>query len=134
MYRLAQLRQRNGQNDPVAYGFSDFVRPFGSSVFLQPKTWDFDMMYGCLCDSGSREARGGDQVVENGFYGYGGIFRPRAGPRSYVSGVYTENAMLSGWTGYRCDLRECDESERLSDFQSDKETNTAKRQPQTNVV
>lgn len=108
MYRLAQLRRTNGVNNPVIYGISDLVRPFGSSVYAQPETWDYDMMYGCLCDSGAREVagRGADRVVDNGFYGYGGILRERTGPRGYVSGVYTDNEMLAGWAGYRCDLRE----------------------------
>lgn len=68
------------------------------------------MIYGCLCDSGGREVvtadGGGDQVVENGFYGYGGLFRKRVGTRGYVSGVWTENELLPGWAGYKCDLRE----------------------------
>ncbi|CAN0355535.1 unnamed protein product, partial [Hapterophycus canaliculatus] len=54
MFRLAQLRQSNGELDPTVYGSTDLVRPFGTSVYASPATWDFDMMYGCLCDSGGR--------------------------------------------------------------------------------
>lgn len=99
MFRLAQLRENNGESDLVRYGVSDLVMPWGSSVYASPETWDFDMMYGCLCDSGSR----GDEDSD-GFYG--GVHRKRAGTRNYVSGVYTDNEMLSGWAGYKCDQRE----------------------------
>lgn len=100
MYRLAQLRQNNGEPDPTVYGSTDLVRPFGTSVYASPETWDFDMMYGCLCDSGGRGG-GGDT---DGFYG--GANRLRVGTRGYVSGVYTDNSKLSGWGGYTCSKRE----------------------------
>lgn len=99
MYRLAQLRENNGEQDPVVYGVSDLVRPWGSSVYASPSTWDFDMMYGCFCDSGERG--GGDS---DGFYG--GIYRPRVGTRGYISGVFTDNSKLAGWGGYMCSERE----------------------------
>lgn len=103
VYRLAQLRESGGEPAPVVYGISDLVRPFGLSVYASPDTWDFDMMYGCFCDSGGR-AGGGGGGDDDGTYG--GVFRPRVGTRGYVSGVYTDNAMLSGWGGYKCDQRE----------------------------
>lgn len=99
MYRLAQLRQGNGEADAVTYGTTDLVRPGGVSVYANPSMWDFDMMYGCLCDSGEREWDDGD-----GFNG--GIFRPRTGTRGYISGVFTDNSKLSGWDGYKCSQRE----------------------------
>lgn len=99
MYRLAQLRKNNGDQYPTVYGVADLVRPWGTSVYASPATWDFDMMYGCLCDSGERG--GGDS---DGFYG--GVHRPRVGTRGYVSGVYTDNSKLSGWGGYMCNQRE----------------------------
>ncbi|CAM9210082.1 unnamed protein product, partial [Laminaria digitata] len=100
MYRLAQLREKNGEPDPIVYGISDLVRPYGSSVYASPSTWDFDMMYGCFCDSGERGGGDGD-----GFYG--GVYRPRVGTRGYVSGVYTDNSKLAGWGGYMCSERTC---------------------------
>lgn len=100
MYRLAQLRQDNGEPDPTVYGSTDLVRPFGTSVYASPETWDFDMMYGCLCDSGGRGGAGDTDGL------YGGANRPRAGTRGYVSGLYTDNSRLSGWGGYTCSKRE----------------------------
>ncbi|CAM9905601.1 unnamed protein product, partial [Discosporangium mesarthrocarpum] len=88
MYRLGELREAAGDADPVAYGINSLVSPFGPSVYSRPEAWDFDMIYGCLCDS-----MDGHQ--------------PRAGKRGYVSGVYTDNERLSGWLGYKCDQRTC---------------------------
>lgn len=99
MYRLAQLREKNGESDPVEYGISGLVRPWGTSVYASPEIWDFDMMYGCFCDSGERG--GGDT---DGFYG--GVNRPRVGTRGYVSGLYTDNSKLAGWGGYMCSQSE----------------------------
>lgn len=100
MFRLAQLRQSNGELDPTVYGSTNLVRPFGTSVYASPATWDFDMMYGCLCDSGGR---GGDGDSD-GFQG--GAYRPRVGTRGFVSGKYTDNARLAGWGGYTCSRSE----------------------------
>lgn len=104
MYRLAQLRQSNGEPDPTVYGSTDLVRPFGTSVYASPSTWDFDMIYGCLCDSGGR----GGSADTDGFHG--GVYRPRVGARGAVSGLYTENSRLSGWGGYMCSQREYGQS------------------------
>lgn len=100
MFRLAQLREDNGEPDPTVYGNTDLVRPFGTSVYASPETWDFDMMYGCLCDSGGR---GGDGDTD-GFLG--GAYRPRVGARAFVSGLYTDNSKLPGWGGYACSRSE----------------------------
>ena len=104
MYRLAQLRQDNGELDPTVYGSTDLVRPFGTSVYASPETWDFDMMHGCLCDSGGRG--GGNGAVDGDGLFYGGADRPRVGTRGHVSGLYTDNSKLSGWAGYACSKRE----------------------------
>lgn len=101
MYRLAQLRETNGEPDPQIYGITALIKPFGTSVYTSPATWDFDMMYGCLCDSGGRDFGADDD--ENS----GGGTRPRVGTRGFLSGVYTDNSLLSGWGGYKCDQREC---------------------------
>ncbi|CAB1097259.1 unnamed protein product [Ectocarpus sp. CCAP 1310/34] len=101
MFRLAQLREDNGEPDPTVYGSTDLVRPFGTSVYASPETWDFDMMYGCLCDSGGRSGDGDT----DGFLG--GAYRPRVGARAFVSGLYTDNSKLPGWGGYACTLRTC---------------------------
>ncbi|CAM9386537.1 unnamed protein product [Pylaiella littoralis] len=101
MYRLAQLRESNGEPDPTVYGSTDLVRPFGTSVYASPSTWDFDMIYGCLCDSGGRGGAGDT----DGFHG--GVYRPRVGTRGFVSGLYTDNSKLAGWGGYMCSQRTC---------------------------
>lgn len=105
MYRLAQLRENSRGEvvvDPAVYGITDLVRPWGTSVYANPDTWDFDMVYGCLCDSGDRG--GGSDSNVDGFYG--GVHRPRVGTRGYISGLYTDNSKLPGWGGYKCSQRE----------------------------
>lgn len=100
IYQLAQLRESSGGVlDPVVYGPSDLMRSWGTGGYNNAETWDFDMVYGCLCDSGER---GGDDDSD-GFYG--GVHRPRVGTRGYISGVYTSNSKLPGWGGYKCGQR-----------------------------
>lgn len=99
MYRLAQYRESNGESDAVAYGIDDIMRPFGTSVYAKPQTWDYDVMYGCLCDSGGREQSDSSWEAKTSHLS-------RAGPRAHVSGVYTHIDLLSGWAGYRCSERE----------------------------
>ncbi|CAM9453786.1 unnamed protein product [Choristocarpus tenellus] len=88
MYRLGEMRETLGESNPVAYGLDSSINPFGPSVYARPPAWDFDMIYGCLCDSMDTS-------------------QPRTGTKGYISGVYTENNKLSGWSGYKCEQRTC---------------------------